>query len=229
MRAAMPRPDETRAFPVSVGVLMAAVAGSLDANIFMTRGGVFASAQSGNIVIAGVRLADERWSAALPNLYPVVAFVVAGGLLEAALTAPRLDWFRRRAAEIAIGASVVVVLLLGALPARIPDEVATVAIAAVAVFQLTAFRRMIEWPFATTMTTNDLRLLAAAVVEFARGRERRVGVKMRAYGLVIAGFAAGAVLSAQLTAEFGTRAIWLSLLWLAAAYVLLRRDWTLPG
>ena len=82
----MPRPNEIRAFPVSVGVLMAAVAGSLDANIFMTRGGVFASAQSGNIVIAGVRLADERWSGALPNLYPVLAFIALIALINAPLT-----------------------------------------------------------------------------------------------------------------------------------------------
>jgi uncharacterized membrane protein YoaK (UPF0700 family) len=229
MGASMPRADETRAFSVPVGVLMAAVAGSLDANIFMTRGGVFATAQSGNIVIVGVRLADEQWSRALLNLYPVLSFLIAAALVEVLLTAPRLDWFRRNVAEVAIVTSAVVVLVLGALPAGVPDQVATIAIGAVAAFQLTAFRTMVKWPFATTMTTGDLRLLAAAAVEFARRRERPAIERMRAYGLVIAGFAGGAVLCGQLTAEFDTRAIWLAAGFLAAAYVLVRRDQTVPG
>jgi uncharacterized membrane protein YoaK (UPF0700 family) len=220
----MLRVDEIRSFSVPVGILMAAVAGSLDANIFMTRGGVFATAQSGNIVIVGVRLADEQWSRALLNLYPVVAFAVAAGIVEVLLTSPRAEWFRRNVAEVAILTSVVVVIGLGAMPADVPDQVATVTIGAVAAFQLTAFRKMVEWPFATTMATNDLRLFAAAVVEFVRSRERRVLEKLRAYALVIAGFAVGAVACGQLTAEYGTRGIWLTLVWLVAAYVLLWRE-----
>lgn len=203
---------------------MTAVAGSLDANLFMTRGGVFGTAQSGNIVIAGVRLADEQWSGALLNLYPVLAFAVAAGVVESLLAVSRLEWFRRNVAEAAIATSAVVVLVVGALPAGVPDEVATVAIGAVAAFQLTAFRKVVDLPFATTMSTGNLRSLAASVVEVAKTRERPAVARMRAYGLVIAGFAAGAVLCGQLTTRFDTRAIWLAAVFLAGAYVLIHRD-----
>jgi uncharacterized membrane protein YoaK (UPF0700 family) len=217
MRASMPRIDDTGGFSVPVGALMAAVSGSLDANIFMTRGGVFASAQSGNIVIAGVRLADDRWSSALHNLYPVLSFALGALVVEALLDVPRLAWFRR---------NVAVVLVVGALPASAPDAVATLGISAVAAFQLTAFRKVVDWPFATTMTTGNLRSLAAAVVEAARTRERPAMDRMRAYACVIAGFAGGAVLGGQLTTRFDTRAIWLAAALLAGAYVLIRRDRT---
>jgi uncharacterized membrane protein YoaK (UPF0700 family) len=226
MRGSMPRSDDTRGFSVPVGVLMAAVSGSLDANIFMTRGGVFATAQSGNIVIAGVRLADEQWSSALHNLYPVLSFALGALAVEALLAVPRLAWFRQNVAEVAVATSAVVVLVVGALPASAPDEVATIAISAVAAFQLTAFRKVVDWPFATTMTTGNLRSLAAAAVAAARTRERLAAARMRAYAYVIAGFAGGAVLGGQLTTRFDTRAIWLAAALLAGAYVLIRRDRT---
>ena len=220
----MPRSDDTRAFSVPVGVLMAAVSGSLDANIFMSRGSVFATAQSGNIVIAGVRLADEQWSNALVNLYPVLAFAVAAGVVEALLAVPRFAWFRRNLAEVAVATSAVVVLVVGALPAGVPDEVASIAISAVAAFQLTAFRKVVDWPFATTMTTGNLRSLAAAAVEAVKNRARPAAERMRAYAYVIAGFAGGAVLGGQLTTRFDTRAIWVAAALLAATYVLIRHD-----
>jgi uncharacterized membrane protein YoaK (UPF0700 family) len=222
----MPRIDDTPAFSVPVGVLMAAVSGCLDANIFMTRGGVFATAQSGNIVIVGVRLADEQWSSALHNLYPVLSFAFGALVVESLLAVPRLAWFRRNVAEVAVATSAMVVLVVGALPSSAPDEVATIAIGAVAAFQLTAFRKVVDWPVATTMTTGNLRSLAAAAVDAARTRERPAVDRMRAYAFVIAGFAGGAVLGGQLTTRFDARAIWLAAALLACAYVLIRRDRT---
>jgi uncharacterized membrane protein YoaK (UPF0700 family) len=117
-----------------------------------------------------------------------------------------------------------VVLAIGALPASAPDAVATIAIGAVAAFQLTAFRKIVDWPFATTMTTGSLRSLAAAAVEAVRSRKPPELERMRAYACVIAAFAGGAVLGAQLTTRFDTRAIWLAAVLLAGAFVLIRRD-----
>jgi uncharacterized membrane protein YoaK (UPF0700 family) len=226
MRASVPRMEATRSFSLPVGVLMTAVAGALDANLFMTRGGVFGTAQSGNIVIVGVRLADEQWSSALHNLYPVLSFALGALVVESLLAVPRFEWFRRNVAEAAVVTSAVVVIVVGALPPSAPDEVATIAIGAVAAFQLTAFRKVVDLPFATTMSTGNLRSLAASAVEAARTRERPAVVRMRAYGLVIASFAAGAVLCGQLTTQFDTRAIWLAAVLLVGAYVLIRRDRT---
>ena len=63
-----------------VGALLALTGGFLDAYSYLTRGGVFANAQTGNMVLLGLRLSEQRWSEALRYLIPILAFA-AGVLL----------------------------------------------------------------------------------------------------------------------------------------------------
>ena len=44
-----------------IAVLLAVVGGSLDAYSYVARGHVFANAQTGNIVLFGLHLADGEW------------------------------------------------------------------------------------------------------------------------------------------------------------------------
>lgn len=44
-----------------LGVLLALVGGGLDAYTFISRGGVFAGAQTGNVVLLGVAAAQRHW------------------------------------------------------------------------------------------------------------------------------------------------------------------------
>ena len=57
-----------------IGALLAVAGGFLDAYTFLCRGGVFANAQTGNIVLLGVNLASGRWEEAITYLMPVSAF-----------------------------------------------------------------------------------------------------------------------------------------------------------
>lgn len=44
-----------------VGVLLAIAGGYLDVYTYVCRGGVFANAQTGNIVLLGINVADGNW------------------------------------------------------------------------------------------------------------------------------------------------------------------------
>ena len=44
-----------------IGLILAAAGGFLDAYTYISRGGVFANAQTGNIVLLGVNAADKQW------------------------------------------------------------------------------------------------------------------------------------------------------------------------
>ena len=63
-----------------VGVLLAIAGGYLDVYTYICRGGVFANAQTGNIVLLGINLADHNWSKLLFYMYPILAFMA--GILE---------------------------------------------------------------------------------------------------------------------------------------------------
>ena len=59
-----------------IAVLLAVVGGSLDAYSYVARGHVFANAQTGNIVLFGLHLADGEWMQAGTYIIPVLAFVL---------------------------------------------------------------------------------------------------------------------------------------------------------
>ena len=72
---------------LAVGFLLALTGGLLDAYSYLNRGEVFATAETGNIVLMGINLAQQNWSGALHYLLPVLAFTA--GILAA-------EWVRRR-------------------------------------------------------------------------------------------------------------------------------------
>ncbi len=63
------------------GAVLAVVGGFLDAYTYICRGAVFANAQTGNIVLMGIRLADRDFSGAVYYIIPIIAFV-AGVLIS---------------------------------------------------------------------------------------------------------------------------------------------------
>jgi uncharacterized membrane protein YoaK (UPF0700 family) len=76
----------TRPENLPTGMLLAGVGGFLDAYTFVGRGGVFANAQTGNIVLLAVAAGERHWPTALLHVPPILAFmlgyplVVKGGV-----------------------------------------------------------------------------------------------------------------------------------------------------
>ncbi|MDD3570757.1 MAG: YoaK family protein, partial [Lachnospiraceae bacterium] len=59
-----------------VGTILAMVGGFLDAYTYICRGGVFANAQTGNIVLVGIKVAQGDYIGGLYHLIPVFSFLV---------------------------------------------------------------------------------------------------------------------------------------------------------
>lgn len=63
------------------GAFLAVVGGFLDAYTYICRGAVFANAQTGNIVLMGIKLSEGNFSGAGQYIIPILAFV-AGILIS---------------------------------------------------------------------------------------------------------------------------------------------------
>lgn len=61
---------------VKLGILLAIVGGFLDTYTFIGRGGVFANAQTGNVVLVGIEAATGDWEQAMFHAVPILAFIV---------------------------------------------------------------------------------------------------------------------------------------------------------
>lgn len=61
---------------MTVALIMTLVGGFLDAYTYMLRGGTFANAQTGNIVMTGVNIALGKPHEAMAHFLAIMAFVV---------------------------------------------------------------------------------------------------------------------------------------------------------
>lgn len=189
-----------------LGTILALTGGFLDAYSYILRGGVFATAETGNIVLFGINVAQGEWMKALHYTVPVMSF--AAGVYAA-------EWIRERMGEHpkihwkegVLWAEILVVVLAGFIP-QAGNSIVNCMIAFTSAMQVEAFRKIRGKAFATTMCTGNLRsgteLLCSA--EFRKDKnKRREGLHFYWIDLV---FIAGAVTGAFLCRIFAEKAIW---------------------
>ena len=118
----------TRPESLPLGLLLAAVGGFLDAFTFVGYGGVFANAQTGNIVLTGIETGEQHWRAALLHVPPILAFLLGVTVAEW-LGRPAAHRIVKRPTRLALGAEILVLGVAGLVPSWVPDQVVTAAIA----------------------------------------------------------------------------------------------------
>ncbi|PKW12210.1 Uncharacterized membrane protein YoaK, UPF0700 family [Streptomyces sp. 1222.5] len=208
---------------VRLGILLALVGGGLDAYTFISRGGVFANAQTGNVVLMGVAAAQRHWWEALGHLPAVVAFL-AGVLVAETLRRPRVAAFLRRPACVAMVLECVVLAVVGLIPASAPDALVTVLIAFMASVQMSTFRTLVDTVYNSTMTTGNLRSAMQNAYEAVVGRSADARRRARHFAAVVLAFLAGAFGGGWLTFQWGVHAVWAACVVLAAGLALFVHD-----
>jgi uncharacterized membrane protein YoaK (UPF0700 family) len=182
-----------------VAVLLSAAGGFLDAFTWVGHGGVFANAQTGNVVLLGVFAASGRWGDAGRHVPPIVAFLL--GIFVAHRL--RLHATRRRerlAALLSLAIEIVALLGVALLPPAFPDLPIVLGIAFVAALQSSSFARVEGSAYSSVMTTGNLRRAAEAL--FAGLTPPGDGAALRqsrVFATVCASFACGAALGAFCT------------------------------
>ena len=182
-----------------VAALLALAGGMLDAYSYHCRGGVFANAETGNMVLMGMNLVQGNWLAAGRYLIPVGSFTL--GILAAELVRHRawqrhgvLHWRHHvLLLEIALVCLTAFVPLGG-----IRDAAVNSTIAFVCALQVETFRKVMGNPFASTMCTGNLRsgteALYYGLTEGDRAMLRKSGCYFAVIGIFISGAAAGTLL-----------------------------------
>lgn len=184
-----------------IGALLALTGGLLDAYTYVMRGGVFANAQTGNIVLLGVRMMERDWDSMAHSFFPIVAFIV--GVIAAELirvhcqSKHEVHW-----RQITVGLELVVLLVVSFLPQSL-NAVANVAVSFVCAVQVESFRKVRGSAFATTMCTGNLRSGTEQFYQFLHTGQREHLVRAARYGGVILSFIVGAALGAWCSRMLG--------------------------
>ncbi len=193
------------------------VSGGLqDAYTYATRGGVFANAQTGNIVLLSQNLLDGDFAAVMRYLLPLASFsfgiAAAEYIRDRFLCHSRLHW-----RQVVLAVEILILLLVGFLPARW-DLVANSMVSLACAMQVQAFRKIDGYAFASTMCIGNLRSGVESLYHLCRGRGQQSGRKAACYFGVILLFFIGAGLGCLSVPVLGHRTIWLSGILLLIAF-----------
>lgn len=202
---------------LAIGLCLAFVGGFLDAYTYFLHGGVFANAQTGNLVLLGIDLAQKNFRGALYYLIPVGAFfagVLLTELLKSRFTATAFVGWQ----HIVLLVEILLLCMVGFLPEQIPDAIANVAISFICSLQVNSFRTTRGLPYASTMCTGNLRSAAEQCYRFLCG-DRPAGRNMARYLVIILAFCAGAAFGAFLSRRAGSLSILLCSVLLGSVFL----------
>ena len=186
-----------------MGMILALVGGFLDAYTYVTRDGVFATAQTGNTVLFAVRAASPEFDGAIQNVPPFVAFVA--GVLVAAHLKERLEKHRRAVLLV----ECIILFIVGLLPASFPNMIVTITVAFVSSLQIATFNKLEDWSYNSTITTGNLRTAAQASYGAFANHNPEDMKKFRGFAFIIISFISGALIGTFSSTYLDTKAIWI--------------------
>ncbi|MGC4109988.1 MAG: YoaK family protein [Nocardioides sp.] len=213
--------EDVRDIPVDTAVLLTLANGYLDAFTYVGHGHVFANAQSGNVILLGVELAQPDIGVALDHLWPVLAFVA--GIAAAQVVSRRATGLRwRDPRPLVLGLQVLILLVVALLPTSAPNWTVTTSVGFASALQMASFRTVRSSTFVPIAMTGNLMRTTEAITDLAHGEGERRLVAL--YVGLIATFFVGALLGAIATDHL-VRASSLvpALLLLVAGLLLFRR------
>mgnify|MGYP000892218577 CR=1 FL=1 len=204
-----------------VGLLLALAGGILDSYSYLNRGQVFATAETGNLVLLGINLSQGNWQQVLHYLLPILAFaagVLATELLRRQMgpNAGHLHW-RQPILLVECG----VLVLVSFLPQGGLDPVANMLISFTSAVQIESFRKFHGCACATTMCTGNLRSGTERLYLWGKTGERDHGHRAAQYYGIIVFFIVGAALGAWCSGRWGQRAVLGACVLLLAAFLLM--------
>lgn len=210
---------------IRLGILLAIVGGFLDGYTFICRGGVFANAQTGNIVLVGIDAAKGDFVQAFMALLPILAFIV--GII---VTEKIKDFEFPSSASITYSEQIIIIIevtvlfIVGFIPNTMPHAFATLPISFVSSVQIASFSKLVDSPYSTTMCTGNLRTASQAAYKAFIKKDNNSALKTKRYMTIIFSFIIGACFSGFLTLLFGVKSIWFASLILIISLLLFRID-----
>ena len=203
-----------------VGALLSLSGGFLDAYTYITRGGVFANAQTGNMVLMGLRLSERRWADSLSYLIPIISFA-AGILLAEWIRSAFRHNQRFHWRQLVLGVECALLFAIGFVPSGDWNRAVNIAISFVCALQVESFRTMHGLTYATTMCTGNLRSGTELLFRSMQSKDRTLLISALKYYAIIGVFICGALGGFLAAGALGVRAVWIALVVLLFVFLLL--------
>ncbi|HEX3022579.1 MAG TPA: YoaK family protein [Lachnospiraceae bacterium] len=189
-----------------IGAILAVIGGYLDAYTYISRGHVFANAQTGNIVLLGIEFADRNYTHALSYLVPIISFSIGILVVEAIRNRFKqnmvIHW-----RQIILTMECIALFAVGFMPLGNYDTLANVIVSFVCSLQVQSFRKMNGNAYATTMCTGNLRSATEQLYLYRISKDRKALSNSLQYFGIIAMFIIGAGIGAMVTNQLQEKSV----------------------
>lgn len=180
--------------------------GFQDAYTYCCRGGVFANAQTGNIVLVSSALFRGDWGSVVKYLVPILAFLIGIAVAELVHVHYRkqekIHW-----RQIVLIEEILLLFAVGFIPEGL-NPLANALVSFVCALQVQTFHKIHGQPYASTMCIGNMRSGMESLVAYFRSHDRETLGRSLTYFGVIGVFAAGAGFGSVLSTAIGSGAVW---------------------
>ena len=203
-----------------VGILLTTAGGFLDAYTYLSRGGVFANGQTGNLVLLGISLAERDFHRVSYYVLPVCAFLLGVFLTENIhQRISNTNFIKWR--HIILLLEILLLFICIFIPAGTLDSLANIIISFICSLQTQAFRSLRGLSYISVMCTGNLRSGIQELCSYIYTHNRKHFTNFKHYFLIVAGFIAGALAGSLLIGILGQTALVFPIALLSIVLILL--------
>lgn len=187
-------------------LLLTIIGGFFDAYTYVNCGGIFANAQTGNLIFVGVGVVDGNFAEVRHYLVPVISFVI--GVLVSKL-------IEHRYKELSIFKHLYILLLIQILalififfkPSLFALDIRPIVISFVCAIQFDGFRKVNNLVFASVFCTGNLRSMTEHMFKYVFLKNQQSKRPFFTYLSVIVVFLSGVILGAAMSKYYLHKAI----------------------
>ncbi|QWT18157.1 DUF1275 domain-containing protein [Collinsella sp. zg1085] len=205
---------------IELGIVLSLIGGFMDAYSYIGRGGVFANAQTGNLLLMGVHLSQGNIALSTRFLMPVLSFGV--GIVVADIVRTRLGRTIHWRQIVVLAEALILALVAFLAPEA--NLVANCLTSFACGMQVESFRAIHGHSIATTMCIGNLRSCLQSVDSYVFTHKKRYLERALLYFGVILTFVLGAVLGNLCVDMFAERAMLVASIMCMFAFALMFID-----
>ena len=204
---------------IELGIFLALAGGFMDAYSYICRGGVFANAQTGNILLFGVHITQGNFDASIIHLTPVLIFsawIIIAEIINSKLKRKVKYHWR----QIILLIEIAIFFIVSQIPLDhnlLANNLTSMACG----MQVESFRTMYGNGIATTMCIGNLRSANENIFKFFESGQSISLKKALLYFFVIICFATGAILGNICIKFIGTNSIMICNIFLFIGIILM--------
>ena len=196
--------------------------GLQDAYTYNVRDGVFANAQTGNVVLMSQNLMQGEWNKGLRYMLPLISFAAGIFLAERIESrfkiGSKIHW-----RQIILFIEIAMLLAVGFMPSGL-NMLANSIVSFTCAMQVQTFKKVHGYGYASTMCIGNLRSGTESLSQYFRTKEKESLNKALDFFGIIFIFAIGAGIGGILSVKYGIKTILISpILLLVAALIMIKK------